>query len=160
VYTSSTRVKLTCGRRNRSQERSNCGGQPELVGHLIGWRSTWISSRLHSERRRRIYSKLSRRCSELKSRIVHSWTGCASTLWGLWTSKTMASTTPISTEAKGVLRRKGVLMLMGAQARERARVREGRQCEHLQSRLRGDDPAHSLILVGVYLIRHLFFFFC
>jgi hypothetical protein len=37
-------------------------------------------------------------------------------LMGLWTLKIMASTAPVSAEAKGALWREGVLMPMGAQA--------------------------------------------
>jgi hypothetical protein len=131
----------------------------ELAEHLLGWRSAWIASRLHSERHGRIYSKPSRRCSKLEPRIVPSWTGCTSTLWVLWTSETMASTTPVSVEVKGALGREGVLLPKGAQTREGALVREGRRCDHLQSRFQGDDPACSLVLIDVYLTRRLLFLF-
>jgi hypothetical protein len=75
--------------------------------------------------------------------------------WGHWMSEIMASLAPASTEDEGALVRGGVLVPVGALVQEGARVREGRRRESPLSRLRGDDPAHSLvmlvILLGVYL---------
>ena len=57
-------------------------------------------------------------------------------------SETTASPVPALAKAGGPFEREGVLVLVLAQAREGVQVREGHLCEHLQSRLRGDDLAH------------------
>jgi hypothetical protein len=89
--------------------------------------------------------------------IMPSWTSYASTSWGLWTLETTTSTVLASVEAEGALGQGGVLVPVGAQAREGPRAREGHQFERLQSRLRGDDPSRSyhshcmiLILLGCF----------
>jgi hypothetical protein len=71
----------------------------------------------------------------------------------------MASTALVLAESEGALGQEGVLVPMGAQAREGARAREGCWCQHLQSRLRGDNPACSLVFIDVCFTRRCFYSF-